>query len=62
MVWRMLGASHPMDAHRADSRAINARGAASDVREGISSFMEKRDPNFTFNSKATCATRMIDWS
>jgi enoyl-CoA hydratase/carnithine racemase len=47
MVWRMLGASHPMDAHRADSRAINARGAASDVREGISSFMEKRDPKFT---------------
>jgi enoyl-CoA hydratase/carnithine racemase len=47
MVWRMLGAAHPMDAHRADSRAINARGASADVREGISSFMEKRDPKFT---------------
>jgi len=47
MVWNMLGASHPMDAHRADSRAINLRGAASDVREGIASFQEKRDPKFT---------------
>jgi enoyl-CoA hydratase/carnithine racemase len=46
MVWNMLGASHPMDAHRADSRAINLRGAASDVRKGIAAFMEKRDPNF----------------
>ncbi len=52
MVWRMLGASHPMDAHRADSRAINARGASADVREGISSFLEKRDAKFV-NSVAT---------
>ncbi len=52
MVWRMLGAPHPMDAHRADSRAINSRGASADVREGISSFMEKRDAKFV-NSVAT---------
>lgn len=46
MVWNMLGASHPMDAHRADSRAINLRGAAADVQEGIASFKDKRDPKF----------------
>ena len=52
MVWRMLGAPHPMDAHRADSRAIQTRGASADVREGISSFLEKREAKFV-NSVAT---------
>jgi enoyl-CoA hydratase/carnithine racemase len=46
MVWNMLGASHPMQAHQADSRAINLRGAAADVQEGIASFKDKRDPKF----------------
>jgi enoyl-CoA hydratase/carnithine racemase len=52
MVWRMLGAPHPMDAPRADSRAIQTRGASADVREGISSFLEKREAKFV-NSVAT---------
>ena len=47
MLWRMLGASHPMDAHRADSRAILWRGASDDAREGVTSFLEKRDAEFT---------------
>ena len=35
MMWRMLGADHPMDAHRADSRAILAPGGQlADAREG----------------------------
>lgn len=42
MMWRMLGAPHPMHAHRADSRAILARGRSADAREGVSSFLEKR--------------------
>jgi enoyl-CoA hydratase/carnithine racemase len=42
MMWRMAGADHPMEAHRADSRAIQARGAAADAKEGVTSFLEKR--------------------
>ncbi len=42
MMWRMLGADHPMKAHRADSRAILDRGRSADTREGVTSFLEKR--------------------
>ena len=42
MLWRMLGASHPMDAHRADSRGIQSRGRSDDSKEGVVSFLEKR--------------------
>jgi enoyl-CoA hydratase/carnithine racemase len=43
MLWRMAGAEHPMHAHRLDSRAIQARGRSGDAREGVASFLEKRD-------------------
>jgi len=42
MLWRMLGASHPMEAHRVDSRGIMERGRSDDAREGVTSFLEKR--------------------
>jgi len=47
MMWRMLGASHPMEAHRIDSRAMFHRGRGDDVKEGIASFLEKRPSRFT---------------
>jgi len=47
MMWRMLGADHPMEAHKIDSRAMFYRGASADVREGVTSFLEKRTPRFT---------------
>jgi enoyl-CoA hydratase/carnithine racemase len=46
MMWRGLGFSHPMEAHRIDSRGILSRGRSADVKEGVSSFFEKRSPHF----------------
>jgi enoyl-CoA hydratase/carnithine racemase len=46
MMWRMLGADHPMEAHKVDSRGIFYMGASADVAEGIASFKEKRKPRF----------------
>jgi enoyl-CoA hydratase/carnithine racemase len=46
LLWTMLGAEHPMEAHRADSRAMFARGRSDDAREGVTAFLEKRDAQF----------------
>jgi enoyl-CoA hydratase/carnithine racemase len=46
LLWRMLGADHPMEAHRIDSKAIFSMGRSPDAYEGVSSFLEKRPPNF----------------
>ena len=46
LLWRMLGADDPMEAHKIDSRAIAARGASEDAKEGVMSFLEKRPAEF----------------
>lgn len=46
LIWRMAGASHPIEAHMADSRGIQARGAMPDAKEGVISFLEKRLPQY----------------
>jgi len=46
LMWRMLGADHPMVAHRADSRGMLARGQSADAAEGITAFLEKRAAHF----------------
>ena len=47
MMWRMLGASHPMEAHIVDSAAIYERGQSPDAKEGVMSFLEKRAAEYT---------------
>jgi enoyl-CoA hydratase/carnithine racemase len=42
MMWRMIGAASPMEAHRLDSRLIWSRGGSADAKEGVASFLEKR--------------------
>ena len=46
MLWKMLGADHPMAAHRLDSRAMAWTGRSADAYEGIGAFLEKRAPRF----------------
>ncbi len=46
MLWRMLGAASPMEAHQVDSAAMLSRGASADAQEGIASFLEKRPAQF----------------
>jgi len=46
LMWRMLGAEHPMVAHRADSRGMLARGQSADAIEGVTAFLEKRPAHF----------------
>lgn len=52
MMWRMLGADHPMEAHKVDSRAILARGVSRDAAEGVTAFLEKRPAAFPQKSPA----------
>ena len=46
MMWRMLGADDPMEAHKVDSRAIFELGQSGEAVEGVTSFLEKRSPSF----------------
>ena len=46
MMWKMLGADHPIEAHNVDSRGIFYTGKSADAREGVQSFLEKRDADF----------------
>ena len=46
MMWNMLAATHPEEAHLLDSMAMEKMGKSQDIKEGIVSFLEKREPNF----------------
>ena len=61
MMWRMLGADHPMRAHSADSRAILERGRSADTREGVTSFLEKRPAVYTDRVSADLPDVFPNW-
>jgi len=52
MMWKLLGADHPMDAHRLDSQAMFWTGRSADAREGITAFLEKRQARFPLRPSA----------
>ena len=47
MMWKMLGADHPIEAHKVDSRGVYYTGKSADANEGVQSFLEKRPAVFT---------------
>ena len=52
MLWRMLGADHPMEAHKVDSQAIFERGRSADAIEGVTAFLQKRAAAFPMKASS----------
>ena len=61
MLWRMLGADHPMEAHKVDSKGIFTLGASPDVKEGIAAFKEKRPARFGMRPSTDMPTWFPWW-
>src|SRR2546425_9752237 len=47
MLWKLLGADHPREAHRIDSLGMFWTGRSPDAREGIEAFIAKRPARFS---------------
>lgn len=61
MLWRLLGANHPMEAHKADSRGIYYLGSGADAREGVASFLQKRAADFTLSASKDLPDLFPGW-
>jgi enoyl-CoA hydratase/carnithine racemase len=62
MLWKMLGADHPMEAHKIDSRGIYAMGSSADGYEGVKSFLEKRPAKFPLKASSEMPEFYPWWS
>ena len=62
MLWKLLGAEHPMDAHRLDSKAMAFTGRSADAYEGIAAFLEKRPAHFPLRPSADMPVFFPWWS
>ena len=60
LIWKMLGADHPMEAHKVDSRLIFERGRSADTKEGVTSFLEKRPARFP-DRVSTDMPKTVPW-
>ena len=59
LLWRMMGAEHPMEAHKAESRTM-FHSSMRDGKEGVLSFLEKREPEFA-DKVSEGAPSGFDW-
>ena len=60
MMWRMLGADHPMEAHKIDTRGVFYTGRSADAKEVVQSFLEKRPAKYT-NKPSTDMPEFFPW-
>jgi enoyl-CoA hydratase/carnithine racemase len=60
LIWKMLGADHPMEAHKVDSRLIFERGRSADTKEGVMAFLEKRPAKFP-GKVSTDMPKTVPW-
>jgi enoyl-CoA hydratase/carnithine racemase len=62
LIWKLLGADHPMGAHKLDSRAISALGQSADAHEGVGAFLQKRKADFRQRPSADMPAFYPWWS
>ncbi|SFT05509.1 crotonase/enoyl-CoA hydratase family protein [Saccharopolyspora flava] len=61
LLWGMLSADSPWEAHRLDSQGITVLGAGADAAEGVGSFLAKRPPEFPLRVSEDYPGFMPDW-
>jgi len=61
LLWRMLGANHPMEAHQIDSKCVYFMGRSPDAIEGVTSFLQKRPPTFSMKPSTDLPTFYPWW-